>query len=84
MMDGWQERASSKRRRSWRSASPTHLERQSAPLRMKNAGWWMYVRFKVCGRGCGETGDIQICLPPDLQLAARALATRVFPVPGGP
>ena len=37
MMDGWCCFACSKRRRSCRSASPTHLLRQSAPLRMKNA-----------------------------------------------
>ena len=35
MMLGWQALASSKSSRSWRSASPTHLLRQSAPLRMK-------------------------------------------------
>jgi hypothetical protein len=37
MILGWQAFASSKRRRSCRSASPTHLDRQSAPLRIKNA-----------------------------------------------
>lgn len=35
-------------------------------------------------KGVGKRRDLQICLPPDLQLAARALATKVFPVPGGP
>jgi len=36
-MLGWHALASSKSSRSWRSASPTHFDKQSAPLRMKNA-----------------------------------------------
>ena len=54
--------ASSNSKRSCRSASPTHFDRQSAPLRMKKA----------------------ILRPSVEQLAARARAMRVFPVPGGP
>jgi hypothetical protein len=57
MMEGWQDRASSKRRRSWRSASPTHLDKQSAPLRMKNAGSDDEIRWK---EGCGETGHTDL------------------------
>ena len=37
MMAGCWRWASSNSRRSWRSASPTHLDRMSAPLRMKKA-----------------------------------------------
>ena len=52
----------SKSRRSWRSDSPTHLLRQSAPFLMKK----------------------ETFLSPWLHSLARARATRVFPVPGGP
>lgn len=47
---------------SWRSDSPTHLLKQSAPFLMKKATF----------------------LSPWLHSLASALATRVFPVPGGP
>lgn len=52
----------SKRSRSWRSDSPTHLLRQSAPFLIKKATF----------------------LSPWLHSLARALATKVLPVPGGP
>lgn len=52
----------SKRSRSCRSDSPTHLLRQSAPFLIKKATF----------------------LSPWLHSLARALATKVLPVPGGP
>ncbi|KAJ3492754.1 hypothetical protein NMY22_g20307 [Coprinellus aureogranulatus] len=59
-------------------SSPTHFDRQSAPLRMKKA--------KQNERWCLEDQrtDLQIRRPPERELAARARARRVFPVPGGP
>jgi hypothetical protein len=63
MIEGARLAASSKRARSCRSASPTHLDKTSPPLRMKN-----------------ET----LRPPARAAVEARARATSVLPVPGGP
>ena len=63
MIEGARLAASSKRARSCRSASPTHLDKTSPPLRMKN-----------------ET----LRPPARAAVEAKARATSVLPVPGGP
>ncbi len=53
----WCRRACSKRSRSWRSASPTHLDRQSAPLRMKkDMRWPLLLHALASARACGKSG----------------------------
>jgi hypothetical protein len=70
--------------RSCLSASPTHLLRQSAPLRIKKA-----TCFPVCpgrrGSGTPEHNGHLASRSSTLEhVEARARAMRVFPVPGGP